>query len=371
MGLWFYVYVVDLIPTFQQKHKTLIAQHGSVQMPGNMVTKSVPTKKIDSLQYDLFTRFVTNDKSKVSNIVALWEAIPKYFITPAQAEKQRSSDGLARSVKWNYAFEGHDCVIKIQPAEIEQADGSVKAEFPGATEELVEEALKKIFSDQRNGIHDPGKSESWVKFSLRMVHAELKQRKRTRDISQIKNAIEIMSGCILTFYMDGKELWKGAILQDLVTVGRKDYLADSSSHHIARLPLFISKAINSMGYRQFNYDALMTCNEQLSRWIFRRMAIKFIQAGPENTYHLLYSTINENSALLQQSTASRNRQKVISALKELKAQGSIAKYETEPKKHGRKIVDVKYTIYPSKKFILDQKAANKRQRVHKDLLSTV
>jgi len=54
------------------------------------------------------------------------------------------------------------CAVKIQPTLIEQEDGSYKAFFPSVTEELVEEALKKILADQRYGLHDPNNVETWV-----------------------------------------------------------------------------------------------------------------------------------------------------------------------------------------------------------------
>lgn len=332
------------------------------------LSRRPPNKHIASVEYDTFTKFISNDTSKVSNTIEIWEAIPKYFLSTAQVEKLRTPEGFARSKKWEFDYNGSQCTIKIQPAEIEQEDGTIQAVFPGATEELVEEALKKIFSDQQNGIHDPRKTESWVKFSLRMIQSELAARNKTRDINQIKSAIDVMSSCILTLNSDGNEIWKGAILQDLITVGREEYLADSDAKHIARFPIFVSRAVNSVQYRQFNYDLLMKCKEQLSRWIYKKLINKFIQAGPTTTYHILFSRIEE-SGLLQQATASRNRQKVISALNELKARGVILKYEAIPKKQGRTIVDVKYIIIPSPTFISEQKAANKRKNIQEKIIS--
>jgi hypothetical protein len=39
-----------------------------------------------------------------------------------------------------------------------------------------------------------------------------------RSLDQIKAAIQIMSQCIIMISKGKKEIWKGAILQDLVTV---------------------------------------------------------------------------------------------------------------------------------------------------------
>ena len=65
------------------------------------LVKKPPEKYIKSLQLDLFSQFVTNDKSEVSNTVEIWESIPKYFLTPAQVKKLRTDTGHADPYEWN------------------------------------------------------------------------------------------------------------------------------------------------------------------------------------------------------------------------------------------------------------------------------
>jgi hypothetical protein len=325
-------------------------------------TKKPPKELIKSVQFDLFSQFIANDQSKVSNTVEVWESIPKYFFTPKQVEKLRTDSGHADPYKQEYLYNGIVYTVKIQPALIEQEDGSYKAFFPSVSEELVEEALTKFFTEQQYGIHDPKNTESWVRFSLSMVHKELKARRRERNRNQIKHAIEVMSSCVITLYKENKEIWKGSILQDLVTVGRDEYIENSDAQHIARLPLFISHSINSLEYRQFNYDRLMSCNEQLTRWIYKQLIHRFRQASLLNNYHFMYSGLARDSGLLQQATEGRNRQKVKSSLDELVKRGVLFNYEDEPRMEGRKIIDVKYTVIPTSDFVSEQKAANKRAK---------
>ena len=110
-----------------------------------------------------------------------------------------------------FFYKNEAYTVKIQPALIEQKEGSYKAFFPSMTEEVVEEAIKKIFSDLNCRMHNVNKSESWVRFSLRMIYAELKKVGKTRNITEIKQAIEVMSSCLITLYQNNKEVWKGAI----------------------------------------------------------------------------------------------------------------------------------------------------------------
>ena len=323
------------------------------------LVKKPPEKYIKNVQLDLFSQFITNDKKEVSNTIEMWENIPKYFLTPAQVKKLRTNTGHADPYEWQYVEKHSNFTVRIQPALIKQGTNKYQAFFPGITEELVEEALKKILTIQTHGIHDAHKAETWVRFSLRMVLRELASRGRDRNINQIKHAIEVMSSCVITFSKEKKEVWKGSILQDLVTVGREEYLADTDAQHIGRLPLFISHAINQLEYRQFNYDRLMSCDEQLSRFVYKKLINRYRHANLINNYHFMYSDL-KNTGLLQQSREIDNRKKVLSALNELKDKNIIAAYKTDERKESRIITDVKYVIYPSNEFIGEQKAANRR-----------
>lgn len=329
-------------------------------MAEKVTVRTPPAASKKSVQYDLFTQFVSNDVADMSNAVEIWDSIPKYFMTRAQTEKRRTEHGHADPVKWHYSYNNQEFTVTIQPALIEQADGSYKAFFPGVTEELVEEALKKILSDQTYGLHDVEKAETWVRFTLQMIRKELKARARTRSMTEIKHAIEVMSSCVVTVSKARKELWRGAILQDLVTVGREEYLADADAHHIGRLPLFISHSINQLHIRQFNLDRLMACNEQLARWIYRKLIHRFKHASLLTSYHFSYQSVLAQSALLQQARDNDNRRKIRDALEELKGRGALMSYTETLKKEGRKVVDAVYEVRPTGEFISEQKAANKR-----------
>lgn len=322
--------------------------------------KLPPKEAIKSVQFDLFSRFITNNKAEVSNAIEVWESIPKYFLTPAQVEKLRTKEGYAGAFRWEYSYKGIACEVKIQPALIQQPDGNDKAFFPGLTEELVEEALKKALAEQQSAVHDPEKAETWVRFSLSSLAGELKRNGCTRNRAQIKHAIEIMSACVITLSKNGQEVWKGSILQDLVTVGRAEYREDTNAQHVARLPLFISHAVNQLEYRQFNYERLMSCSTQLSRWLYKLFINRYRQASHANDYHFMFSGVENSSGLLQRSRLGDNRRKVVDALDELVKNQVLTSYEVVEQKDRRKTVDVKYIVKPSSEFITEQKASNKR-----------
>ncbi len=324
----------------------------------NKMKKKPPEKPIQSKQMDLFCHFMTNDLGSVSNTVEIWESIPKYFFTPSQVERLRTPTGHADPYERPYQYKNIDCTVTIQPALIKQDDGSYKAFFPSVTEELIEEVLKKILTDQNYGIHDPKKSETWVKFTLYMVQKELNKRGKSRNIPEIKKAIQIMNRCNITLSKGKKELWSGAILQDLVTVDREEYIENAQSLHAARFPLLITHAIDKLEYRQFNIDRLMSLKSQLTRWLYKQFIHRYKQASLTDPYHFMHSTIKSESNLLQSLDNRYTRKKMTDSLEELKRHNVLISYETKEIKKDRKIIDVKYIIRSSPEFMREQKAAN-------------
>jgi len=329
--------------------------------------KKPPSLPIKSVQFNLFAQFVTNDMAEVSNTIEYWENIPKYFLNSKQQDKLRTPEGLAHPYSYHYTLRDNtgnilSYKVKIQPALIEQNDGSHKAFFPSKNEESIEEVLKKVFTDQQCGIHDPEKIESWVRFSYSIIRRGLYEVGSGLKYDQIKHGLEVMSKTLLTVYENGKAIYTGAILQDYCSVDRSKYLDDTNAQHVARLPVFISHAVNTLQYRQYNYKRFVECRAQLTRFIYKRLVNRFTHANYLNDYHFLYSDIKQASGLLQQKTERENRKKVISALKELKQERAIINYEVEDRKEGRKIVDVKYTVKPTMEFVSEQKSANKRNK---------
>ena len=115
--------------------------------------KKLPKNTIQSVQYDLFGQFVTNDKADTSNTLRIWERIPKYF--PAKTlQKHMPKKGHPDPYEWEYIENGYKYTVIIQPALIKEGL-EYKAYFPSSTEDNIEEVLKKILSNQNYGIHDP------------------------------------------------------------------------------------------------------------------------------------------------------------------------------------------------------------------------
>lgn len=319
----------------------------------------------DSIQLTLFSHFITNNESEVSNAIEIWDSIPKYFLTNDQIQKARNKNGSQEPYEWHYV-DNHNvpCCVVIHPALIKMKDkeGIEKYQicFPSTTEEIIEEILRKFLTDRRRfGKHDADERSTWVRFTLTMIFNELKKRKHSRNFDEIKHAIQVMSSSTIEVHRDGKEIWRGTILQDLITVGRKEYLEDAAAYHVAKFPIFISQSINNLEYRQINYNRLMSFKKPITRWIYRKLVNRFKQAGYGNSYHFKYSDL-KTSGLLQKTNESKNRKSVTDALEELTKLGVISIYKASKKMEGKTIKDIIYEISAGRELVGDQKASNKR-----------
>lgn len=317
-----------------------------------------------SVQLDFFCNF-WGDSENHSNTIELWDSLPIYSITLRQQSAMKDSKGRLPVYSYSFSYRKRECRVEIQPASVRNSDGNFEDYYPSADEEIVEEVLRKIFSDQQFGRHDANEMESWVKFSLQMIARELKKRGRTRSIDQIKRSIEILAKAHISFYIEGEKrpIYMNSVLSDVTQVTREDYLNDGNAMSWARLPVLISKSINEISYRQFNYGKLMGLKNQLARWMHKHLSHFYVNASFLTPYIVKFSTIKKNSGLLTYSRTQENVKALERALEEMKKTGILMDFKKEEQRGPKnRIEDIIYTFTPSSDFISDIKMANARRK---------
>jgi len=89
-------------------------------------------------------------------------------------------DGTAAPLKRSFTFHGKRYRMTLAPAYIDHPDGTLRAEFPGIKEEVLELALTKLAMDKgyfTQAADDRPSSDSFVLFtSLYQISEELKRR---------------------------------------------------------------------------------------------------------------------------------------------------------------------------------------------------
>ena len=102
--------------------------------------RSPPARAERNMQYDLFTTFFGKNKRVLSNTIELWDAIPKYAVSPRQQNACRDRNG--RLPVHPQEFEYHPshrdtpaitCRLKVQPASIEVELGRFVDFYPRST----------------------------------------------------------------------------------------------------------------------------------------------------------------------------------------------------------------------------------------------
>jgi hypothetical protein len=319
-------------------------------------------------QLELFQSFLCNneaERDKLSNTVDLWDSIPKYSVSRQAMHKLRSEGGFLELLKLEFKYRGKTFQVIIQPARIKEDDGTTRDYYPGANEELIEDALRKIAADQYQGYFDKPNFRSGVVFSLYILRRELTKRGHARSYQEIVKSLKILSGSLIEIRSpDGDETQafsRANYLPALAAVSKYKLQQDHSAKWVVQFHPLVTRSIDALTYHQYNYHQMMAQSTQLARWIHKQLSLKYTFANYDNVFEILYSTIRRDSAMINYK---RDRDGIVAvdkAFQELQGCSVIIRFEKREMLGSRgKIQDVRYVLYPSPDFIRGMKAANKR-----------
>lgn len=332
---------------------------------------------------DLFRGLLCNtgaERDSLSNVFDLWDSIPRYVVSRQQQDKWRKAGEFPPLYEVPFHYRGRELMATIQPAVIKDKDGTIRSYYPSANEELIEDVLRKIAADQNNGYFDAKERRSGVVFTLHMVRKELAKRGHGRTYKDINLSLEIMArSIIITNTADGKEgefTSNSLYLNNLFRVSKGRLAEDSEAKWFADFHPFASRAFDELTYRQFNYMRLMGHKSQLARWLNKVLSLKYLNASFMHPFEMRLSTIIRDSGLLNGYSRPRDAITAVDlAFGELRI-GEPPLLGTTPKKSLQtgargKIQDVVYTLYPSREFVSEVKAASKRQSLAEESLKAV
>ena len=162
-------------------------------------------------QIDLFQTFLCNtdaERDRMSNTIDIWDCIPRYSISRREMNKRRDASGGLPNLTIQFEYRGEPYTAKILPARLEETDGVTREYYPSASEELVEDALRKIALRQNQGFFEKEKRRSGVAFSLYELRQELAARGHARSFQEIIQSLQILQrshiGCFCPTPRKGK-----------------------------------------------------------------------------------------------------------------------------------------------------------------------
>lgn len=324
--------------------------------------KQPPPEAFGAKQLSLFQSFLCNsdaERDNLSNTIELWDGVPKYFISRQEMTKRREK-GLLPTVDRPFEYRGRVFTVKVRPARLTDGDGNDKEFYPSAREELVEDALRKIAAEQHHGFLDA--QESGAVFTLHLLRRELQRRGHTLSYQEVVESLDIMAGCrIEIITADGTGDYKSPILAGLLRVSRHHYREDPKARWVAHFNPLVTRSIQALNFRQYDYHTMMSHTTQLARWMHKRLAHNYINANLMQPYSILFTTVQRDSGLLEYTRARDAVRKLDDALNELKDKRVLMFFKKEDRTGERgRILDVHYTITPAPQFVSQIKAANKR-----------
>lgn len=322
-------------------------------------------------QLDIFQNLYANTDQQISaasNLIDLWDSVPRYSISQLAMNKMRDDKGRLDLLEIPFNHRQSNFKAIIQPALIQEEKNGVKSTvsyYPSANEELIEEALRKLATIQQMGFHEPMK-RSGVVFTIHQLREELTLRGHARSFDQITKSLNILAKSNIEIEGLSRQKLFNKInnyLTNVTSVTRADLAEDPNAKwHVQFHPL-VTDSIDKITYRQFNYQQLMSHSTQLARWLHKYLVTKYTMASKMKPFEMRYSTIKRDSAML--SGYKVDRQAIAAcdfSMEELKTQKIASEIKRNATTGARgKILDVVYTIMPTLDFIAEVKLANARQ----------
>jgi hypothetical protein len=320
----------------------------------------------DNRQLSLFQNLLCNteeERDRLSHAIELWDSTPRYSFNRKATNKMRVNGQFLEPRKLSFQYRGSTYTLTTSPARLEDTDGIFRDYFPGATEEIVEEALRKLAIEKQVGYFDKPNYRSGVLFSLYELRQELKQRGHERTFHDIVHALNVMAHCSLTIkpHTEGEAVITASCLPSLIAVTRAKLRTDPKSKWQVQFHPLVTASIDRLDYRQHNYQLAMSLNSQLARWLNKQLVLKYTAASYTNPFEMRYSTIKRDSNLLNYARARDEIADLESAFLELKSRDVLMAVDRADSTGPRgKLLDVIFTLTPSLRFITEVKAANKR-----------
>lgn len=346
--------------------KKWLKSHKAKKTNGASLVKPLEKDHFNNHQLALFQSFLTNaeNSDNASNTIELWDSVPRYSVSQRAMNKMRNSDGTLGLLRLKFMYKQNEHEAVIQAALIEEnIEGVIvtTAYYPSANEELIEEVLRKIASIQNQGFYEQNK-RSGVIFTLYQLREELKLCGHSRSYSEIVRSLKILGKSNIE--LKGNTHFDSSnYFTRLAGLNKWDLPDDQNAKWYVEFHPLVTASIHNLSYRQINYKQLMSHKTQLARWLQRYVVHKYTMASKTKPFEIRYSTIKRDSSMLNGYDLERQAIKACeSSMEELISQ-KIATSVTQEKITGErgKIIDVVFTISPTKEFIAEVMAANARK----------
>lgn len=245
--------------------------------------------------------------------------------------------------------EGKDSHTPFEPP-----SGQYRRRFPGEREELVLEAIKYLAS-QKGVLLD---GDVGVPFSLSELERLLADANHSFRQDEIKEALRTLSRTKIVLQDSaGLVVFEESPVKSLVISrqGTRDLC-------VVQLSSIYTEAIRKLEYRAYNFIVAARYQSIVARKLHRHMSHHFTQADETTPYVSNASAILILAGLSTEEKPNKWAKRVQEGANEVQHNGYVSQYTFEPVKSAGRIVDYKFSIYASKRFIDEIIEENTRKK---------
>ena len=337
---------------------------------------SVPDLPEQSLQaaqqreLPLFDGFFSADKNE-SRTFEIFDALPKYVY--AKVRKAKDLTPITKTItlrRRNEAGKQEELQVQVtlSAAVIKGQDGTGQAIYPGAREELVERAIRKLAVQQvvNTGLHTVPQSGAQiirVSFTLYQLRKELTSQGHGFKVVELKEALEVLNKATVNLACSKDRTLHGissAVFSNYTYVYDEDDESGQGSKVSVDYHPLATQAIINLAFYPINYPRVMSMASPLARWLATRLSHRFRQATKTafvdgGSYQISLETIlsesgiakasrlRDNVATVRQALAQMVKENVLHAMRPYQEDLSYAST-----KGRKKVTDVVWQLFPSR-----------------------
>jgi len=320
-------------------------------------------KKVQPFQIDLFSNSV-NKNPKFSNLLTLYDQVPHYSSEHSLVSfSAKQTQFLVADSVW--FLENSPAVFFVEGAK--GSAGETVSRFSGKREELIMAGLLKLAAANPVMVGD----KLGVPFYLRELQRTIGVGNKIRySISEIKLALRILKNSnyrLMNYSGDGdKQTWEYSQISELMT---SSAVGTNDDRYFVVFNRLLTEQILNLQIRLYNFDRFKMFHRSLSRPLYKRLCLRFIQASTETTYTIKISTLRELGGLayVEAMAIDKRRLPVVNAFKELVKCGVLTSYKLTKSIKERQVtgtkrrlrtIDEEYELLAAAEFIAEQKKAS-------------
>ncbi len=341
--------------------------------------------QVSTLQFVLWEHEPEHDgDTRQTNAVGLYDLAPRFvFASGERGNDERRDVTHMDSVTRSFVYNGEPYVITLDPARIKRrvrvspgGDGEgakykvmrVEA-LPGEREQLVEEVIRRLATERARLVlvdgDSPRNAKVQMRFSFYEIQKELARVRRTLSISEIKEALLILSKTFLTIEQPADQAGGNATLLQstafpvvamrgkggAVQLDEGDDVNGNTETYLEFNPL-VAKAILTLKFQSISYEMLMKIRNPVSWWLYKSLSLHYHHSGGQDPLMIRASDIITNSGMNRSKRHRDTLRAIKVAIEVLVTQGVLADYKKDPERgSGAEIVDVLYALCPSDQFL--------------------